>query len=178
LYGRTVRARLIRLFVCAFCAFHMLAVVAMNLPLSSAFGTELRAPFLPYLVGAGLWQSWQMFDAPPRYGSFVPRLVARFSDGSLRDYDAMLPGLHPYRFDTRMSSVFIRYTWPTPDLAEYVRGYLHNACAAIALNTGRKPVSTTLRLDGERLTRLDLVRSTGRMTEPSKDFSSVIERCP
>lgn len=178
MYGRPVRARLIRLFACAFCAFHMLAVVAMNLPLSSAFGAELRAPFVPYLVGAGLWQSWQMFDAPPRYRSFVPRLVARFRDGATRDYDAMLPGLRPFAFDTRMSSLFIRYTWPTPDLSGYVRGYLDNACAAIAREAGEKPISTTLRLDGERLVRLQLVQSSGRMSEPSNDFSSIMEPCP
>lgn len=167
-----MKSRLARVVICVGCLYHLAAMVMTNMPTTTAFGGELFAPFRHYVVYAGLWQSWTMFHTVPNFRAIRPKLVARYDDGAESVHGAMLPGLTPYQSRTRMASLFLRYTWPTPDIQPYLRGYLARACTAVEAESGRKPRTMTMRLESIRLRPLAKVRETGAVGERSFDLSA------
>jgi hypothetical protein len=140
-------------------------------------GDELRAPFRHYIAYCGLWQNWTMFHTIPSFRAIRPRLVARHVAGGETVHEAMLPGLARYESRTRIASLFMRYTWATPDIEPFLRVYLARACAEIKRQTGRAPVTVTLRLDSMRLNTLEQTRERGVAGTRTHNFSSVNVSC-
>jgi hypothetical protein len=164
----------------AFCVYHMAASLFANMPTSTAFGDELRAPFEHYIAYTGLKQSWTMFDTIPYFRSMHPVLVAHYPSGREAELGAMLPGLTPYRHRTRLAALFVRFTWPGGDIEWFARGYLQRACAAAARLTepgAERPSTIGLRLDAQRLRPLPEVRRSGSMSSPARDFSPITASC-
>ena len=164
----------------AFCVYHMAASLFANMPPSTAFGDELRAPFEQYIAHTGLRQNWTMFDTIPDLRSMHPVLVAHYPSGREAEFGAMLPGLTPYRHWTRLEALFLRFTWPSGDIEWFARGYLQRACAAVTRLTepgAERPSTITLRLDAQRLRPLPEVRQSGSMSSPSRDFSPITASC-
>jgi hypothetical protein len=164
----------------AFCVYHMAASLFANMPTSTAFGEELRAPFERYIDYTGLKQSWTMFDTIPYFRSIHPVLVARYPSGREQEFGAMLPGLTPYRPRTRLAALFVRFTWPSGDTGWFARGYLERACTAVWRSGGpgaERPSSMGLRLDAQRLVPLAEVRRTGSMSSAAHEFSPVTASC-
>lgn len=161
-------------------AFHVLAVLAINLPLNSPFGNELRSPFEPYYYVSGIWQNWAMFDTIPRYRSIHPRLLAQWSaeQGKTQTFGAAVPGLERYRHSTRLVSLYLRYVWQSGDYAVHVRTYLLRACAEIERRAGAKPARVSLVLDSQILIPLAQVRSSGRVAVKHRDTSPISVVCP
>jgi hypothetical protein len=172
--------RLRRALVGGFCVYHMAASFFANMPPTTAFGGELRAPFDAYIAYAGLKQSWTMFDTIPYFRSVHPTLVERYPSGREVDVGPMLPGLERYRHRTRLTALFVRFTWPNGDLEPFVRGYLQRACAVAvqSIPTGaERPSAIGLRLDSERLLPLAEVRRTGSMSSRAHEFSPITAPC-
>jgi len=160
--------------------YHMAASFFANMPSTTAFGGELRAPFEPYIAYTGLRQSWTMFDTIPYFRSVRPVLVARYPSGRDVDLGPMLPGLKPYRHRTRLTALFVRFTWPNGDIEPYARGYLQRACALASLATppgAEHPTAIGLRLDSERLRPLSEVRRTGSISSSAREFSPIVASC-
>jgi hypothetical protein len=180
--ARLVAARTtaFRVLVGGFCAYHMGASALANMPGSTAFGNDLRAPFDAYITYSGLWQSWTMFETIPYFESIRPVLVAHYRDGRDVDLDPMLPGLRPYRHRTRLAGLFLRFVWPDGGVDWFVRGYLQRACVeavrAAPPDTDH-PATMGLRLDSERLLPLPEVRRRGSIGWPAHDHSPVTVPC-
>ncbi len=172
-----IRQTVWRWSVGAFCFFHMGAAAVANMPSTTAFGGELRTPFEPYITYAGLWQAWTMFETIPYFRSIRPVLVGHYATGPDVERGAILPGLLRYRHRNRLVALFVRYTFPTPDLEWLVRGYLKRACGAFEAATGTRPATVRLRLDSERLIPLEEVIATGRIGRTSHEFSPVEVKC-
>ena len=174
--GKTLR----RWLVGAFCVYHMAASAFANMPPTTAFGDQLRAPFDAYIAYAGLKQSWTMFDTIPYFRSVHPTLVAHYASGRDVDVGPMLPGLKPYRHRTRLTALFVRFTWPSGELELFARAYMQRACAVLRQSTppgAEQPAAIGLRLDSERLRPLLEVRRTGSMSSPAHEFSPITASC-
>ncbi|HLK37740.1 MAG TPA: hypothetical protein VKU41_13360 [Polyangiaceae bacterium] len=166
-----------RVLLGTFCLYHMGASLLSNMPSTTAFGGELRAPFEAYIFHAGLWQSWTMFTTIPYFRSIHPVLLAHAPGGAETEYGAILPGLEGYRQRTRLTGLFLRYTFPAPDMAGFARGYVHDACDAIEAASGVRPAFVGLRLDSEHLVPLDRVRTSGQTSVPGRELSAASGPC-
>ena len=164
----------------AFCVYHMGASLFANMPPTTAFGGELRAPFDLYIAYAGLKQAWTMFDTIPYFRAIHPMLVARYPSGREVELGPMLPGLKPYRHLTRLTALFVRFTWPEGDNAWFARGYLQRVCGLVAGSVApseERPSAIALRLDVERLRPIPEVRRTGSISYTTHEFSPVTASC-
>jgi hypothetical protein len=168
-----------RVLVGPFCVYHMAASLFANMPYSTAFGGELRAPFESYIAYAGLKQSWTMFDTIPYFRSIHPVVVVHYASGREAELGPMLPGLTPYRHRTRLTALFVRFTWPAGDLEWYARAYLQRVCALAARSAapGERPLTVGLRLDSERLLPISDVHRTGTISTPAREFSPATASC-
>jgi hypothetical protein len=169
--------RISRVVVGAFCLYHMAATLFANMPVTTAFGADLRAPFDSYITYAGLWQNWAMFETIPYFRSIHPVLVAHYPSGPDLERGAMLPGLDPYAHRTRLVGLFLRFAFPPNDVEWFVHAYLGNACTAFEEATGERPSSVGLRLDSERLIPLAEVRRLRSMSWRSQEMSGVAGPC-
>ena len=168
---------ILRVLVGGFCLYHMAAMLSANMPFTTAFGGELRAPFDSYIASTGLWQNWTMFETIPYFRSIHPVLVAHYPNGRDIERGPVLPGFLPYRPHMRLAGVFLRYMFPPSDVAWFVRAYLGRACDAFEEATGARPSSVGLASDLERLLPLAEVRRSGSIASRSHELSVAVVPC-
>jgi hypothetical protein len=57
-------------------AFHMIAIVFWTMPLDSPLIAAFRSAIRPYMIGSGLFQSWDMFAPTPKSAnSYIDAIV-------------------------------------------------------------------------------------------------------
>jgi hypothetical protein len=161
----------------AFCVYNMGAILLANMPTSTAFGGELRAPFESYIAYTGIWQNWSMFVTIPYFKSIHPVLVAHYANGKDVERGPILPGLRPYRPRARFIALFVGYAFPPEEEDWFARSYVQRACTAFEQATGARPKSVRLRLDCERLQPLSDVVRTGKIGVVSHEPSAVEAIC-
>ncbi|MFT3928463.1 MAG: hypothetical protein QM778_38395 [Myxococcales bacterium] len=164
-----------RSLITALCLFHMAAVVVFNLPQNTALG-DLRAPLHWYARLSWLNQEWAMFTTIPHYVAIHPVLVAKYNDSGEAVYGPILPGLKPYPNDLRSVYLILHTLWASGEYRALAEGYLRNACAVIARQSGKKPHSVRLHVDAQVLAPLAQVRATRSLGRPQQQSSKAF-RC-
>ena len=151
---------------------HALAVAASQVPQESALGAAVRGFVSPYLAVTGTWQSWDMFDAAPRYHGYRVELIALMPDGTTRPFPPLLPNLAAETTQVRDRTFFIRTVGGS--FQQYFAGYAHGACDAVHRVTGVRPDSVRVRQYIEVLRSLEQVRATGVIADERTTDSSTV----
>jgi hypothetical protein len=168
-YGpMTIRRSALTLAVLA----HALAVAASQVPRESALGAALQPLVSTYLTVTGTWQSWDMFDAAPRYHAYRVELVAVMPDGSARTFPPMLPELASDATQVRDRTFFIRTI--SGSMQSYYAGYAQGACDAVERLTGTRPASVRSRQFVEVLRPLEQIRTSGAIADERVADSSAV----
>ena len=156
--------------------YHLGAITFANLHRSTVLGSGLHTWFSPYTSYLGLWQDWAMFTTIPYYASLTPVLEVETARGGKVDLGPMLPHLEAAPDSLRLTSLFGRLVWSRSSYAEHRQRYERTACLSVEKSTGTTPLSIRVRLEGQRLQRLDAVRSTGVSSYPQQPSSPAF-RC-
>src|SRR5690349_20480600 len=70
-----------RIFLNGFIVFHLVAAASWSMPFETLRPTQFVSVITPYMLGRGLWQSWDMFAPNPNHLNAHLEALITFRDG-------------------------------------------------------------------------------------------------
>ncbi len=93
------QSKIKRALISILIAFHMIAIVFWTMPLDSPLIAAFRNAIRPYMLGSGLFQSWDMFAPTPKSANSYIDAIVIYKNGRTRSWS--FPRMEQLSFSER-----------------------------------------------------------------------------